>query len=70
MSAGGSGGEAGAKALIEEAVRQAKQTGCELLHVDFEPHLRDFYFGACGFKATDAGLIALKQVWRCTKARA
>lgn len=49
-----------AKALIDEAVRHAKLSGCEWLHVDFEPHLRPFYFEACGFKATDAGLIALK----------
>lgn len=45
--------------LIEAAVANAKQTGCEWLHVDFEPHLRDFYFGACNFTPTDAGVIAL-----------
>ncbi|KQU64235.1 GNAT family N-acetyltransferase [Aminobacter aganoensis] len=49
-----------ARALIEEAVGRAKQTGCEWLHVDFDPHLRPFYFDACGFKSTDAGLIPLK----------
>ncbi len=49
-----------AKALIEEAVERAKLTGCEWLHVDFDPHLRAFYFDACGFKSTDAGLIPLK----------
>jgi GNAT superfamily N-acetyltransferase len=49
-----------AKALIDEAVSHAKLSGCEWLHVDFEPHLRPFYFDACGFKATDAGLIPLK----------
>jgi hypothetical protein len=41
-------------------VERAKASGCEWLHVDFEPHLRDFYFQACGFKPTDGGLIALK----------
>ncbi|MEH6414498.1 GNAT family N-acetyltransferase [Pseudomonas sp. CGJS7] len=46
--------------LIEEAVRNAKQTGCEWLHVDFEPDLRGFYFDACGFVPTDAGLIRLR----------
>lgn len=30
------------------------------LHVDFDPHLRAFYFDACGFRPTDAGLIPLK----------
>jgi GNAT superfamily N-acetyltransferase len=49
-----------AQALIGEAVDRAKEAGCEWLHVDFEPHLRPFYFDACGFSPTDAGLIALK----------
>jgi GNAT superfamily N-acetyltransferase len=49
-----------AKALIGEAVDRAKDTACEWLHVDFDPHLRQFYFDACGFRPTDAGLIALK----------
>jgi GNAT superfamily N-acetyltransferase len=46
--------------MVMLAVDRAKASGCEWLHVDFEPHLRDFYFKACGFKPTDAGLIALK----------
>ena len=45
--------------MVALAVEQAKAAGCEWLHVDFEPHLRDFYLNACGFKPTDAGLIAL-----------
>ena len=49
-----------AQALIQTAVEQAKQTGCEWLHVDFEPHLRSLYFDACGFRSTDAGIIRLK----------
>ncbi|MDC0667960.1 hypothetical protein [Nannocystis radixulma] len=48
------GGRRGyATALVAEAVRQ-------WLHVDFDPHLRDFYFGACTFTPTDAGLIRLR----------
>lgn len=46
-------------ALVAEAARQARAAGCEWLHVDFEDHLRPFYFGACGFRPTAAGLIAL-----------
>jgi GNAT superfamily N-acetyltransferase len=46
--------------LVAVAVEQARAAGCEWLHVDFEPHRRDFYFGACGFTPTDAGLVALK----------
>ncbi|GAB4054104.1 GNAT family N-acetyltransferase [Catellatospora paridis] len=45
--------------LIAEAARQAGAAGCEWLHVDFEEHLRGFYFETCGFRPTDAGLIAL-----------
>ncbi|WP_434027035.1 GNAT family N-acetyltransferase [[Pseudomonas] boreopolis] len=48
-----------ATALVREAVERAKEAGCEWLHVDFDPHLRAFYFGACGFKPTDAGVIQL-----------
>jgi GNAT superfamily N-acetyltransferase len=46
--------------LVAEAVRHAKSSGCEWLHVDFDPHLREFYFGACKFTPTDAGLIRLR----------
>ncbi|MBN9544270.1 MAG: GNAT family N-acetyltransferase [Alphaproteobacteria bacterium] len=46
--------------MVALAAERAKASGCEWLHVDFEPRLRDFYFGACGFKPTDAGLIALR----------
>jgi GNAT superfamily N-acetyltransferase len=45
--------------LIAVAVEGARGAGCEWLHVDFEDHLRQFYFEACGFRPTDAGLIAL-----------
>jgi GNAT superfamily N-acetyltransferase len=47
------------KALVEAAVIGAKQAGCEWLHVDFDDHLRPFYFDACGFEPTNAGLIRL-----------
>jgi GNAT superfamily N-acetyltransferase len=45
--------------LVAVAVREARAAGCEWLHVDFDDHLRDFYFGACGFVPTNAGLISL-----------
>ena len=45
--------------LIQAAVRHVRAAGCEWLHVDFEDHLQSFYFDACGFKPTTAGLIAL-----------
>ena len=49
-----------AAVIVAEAVRCASESGCEWLHVDFEPHLRHFYFDACGFQPTDAGLIRLR----------
>jgi len=49
---------AGAR-LVEVAAAEARAAGCAWLHVDFEDHLQDFYFGACGFTPTHAGLIAL-----------
>lgn len=46
--------------LVAVATREARGAGCEWLHVDFEDHLRAFYFDACGFTPTPAGLIALR----------
>jgi GNAT superfamily N-acetyltransferase len=45
--------------VVEIAVAEARKAGCEWMHVDFEDHLLPFYFDACGFKPTNAGLIAL-----------
>jgi GNAT superfamily N-acetyltransferase len=45
--------------LVKVATREARAAGCEYLHVDFEDHLRSFYYDACGFTPTNAGLIAL-----------
>jgi GNAT superfamily N-acetyltransferase len=46
-------------ALVRHAADNARAVGCEWLHVDFEPDLAPFYFDACGFRPTDAGLIHL-----------
>lgn len=46
-------------ALVATAAERARDAKCEWLHVDFEDHLRAFYFDACGFEETTAGLIAL-----------
>ena len=47
------------KELIAVAANGARQAGCEWLHVDFDDDLREFYFDACGFTPTNAGLIEL-----------
>lgn len=44
--------------LVRQAVRVAQGRGIEWLHVDFEPHLREFY-QECGFRHTEAGLLRL-----------
>jgi GNAT superfamily N-acetyltransferase len=44
--------------LVKAAEKAARERGAKWLHVDFEPHLSDFYRG-CGFRPTEAGLIAL-----------
>ena len=48
-----------ATALVGHAARHASAAGCEWLHVDFEERLAAFYFDACGFRPTAAGLINL-----------
>jgi GNAT superfamily N-acetyltransferase len=45
--------------LIARAEENVRAAGCTWLHVDFDEHLRPFYFDACGFRPTDAGLIRL-----------
>jgi predicted N-acetyltransferase YhbS len=45
--------------LVTVSVAESRAAGCEWLHVDFDDHLREFYFGACGFEPTNAGLIKL-----------
>lgn len=46
--------------LIAVAREHATAAGCEWLHVDFDDHLRSFYFDACGFAPTNAGLMRLQ----------
>jgi GNAT superfamily N-acetyltransferase len=46
--------------IVKLATEHARAMGCEWLHVDFDDHLRPFYFDACGFNPTNAGLINLK----------
>ena len=45
--------------LVAAAIDGARPAGCEWLHVDFDNHLRTFYFDACDFAPTNAGLIEL-----------
>lgn len=46
--------------LVATACEASRDAGCEWLHVDFEERLRKFYFDACGFEPTTAGLIRLR----------
>jgi ribosomal protein S18 acetylase RimI-like enzyme len=45
--------------LVRLATRQAAASGCEWLHVDFRDELAAFYFDACGFAPTAAGVLRL-----------
>jgi GNAT superfamily N-acetyltransferase len=45
--------------LVRRARDGARAAGCEYLHVDFEDHLGEFYYDACGFTPTSAGLMTL-----------
>ena len=46
--------------LVALAAAGARGAGCEWLHVDFDEELRQFYFDACGFSPTNAGLMSLQ----------
>ena len=45
--------------LVRVAAQHAKAAGCEWMEVDFDDHLAPFYYDACGFIPTRAGLLRL-----------
>jgi GNAT superfamily N-acetyltransferase len=47
-------------ALMDLVRAECRNAGCEWLHVDFEKELGPFYFEACHFNATSAGLLRLR----------
>ena len=49
-------------ALVRIAARHARDAGCEWLEVDFDEPLAPFYYDACGFAPTPAGLLRLPDV--------
>ena len=49
-------------AVVGHAVEGARAAGCEWLHVDFDDDLGAFYFEACGFRPTTAGLVHLTEL--------
>lgn len=61
MVALGARGLGAGRQLVAIATEEARRAGCEWLHVDFDDDLRGFYFNACGFTPTNAGLIALQE---------
>jgi ribosomal protein S18 acetylase RimI-like enzyme len=46
--------------LVKQAIELARERGAHWLHVDFEPHVMEFY-ARCGFRRTLAGLIELRR---------
>jgi GNAT superfamily N-acetyltransferase len=47
------------RCLVAVAIEHARAGGAEWLHVDYEPHLDEFYRG-CGFRPTAAGVLRLR----------
>lgn len=47
--------------LVAVARDAARAAGCEYLHVDFDDDLKSFYYDACGFTPSNAGLIELQE---------
>jgi ribosomal protein S18 acetylase RimI-like enzyme len=45
--------------LVKAGIDLAGQRGAGWLHVDFKPHLSEFYW-ACGFRPTAAGVIKFR----------
>jgi ribosomal protein S18 acetylase RimI-like enzyme len=45
--------------LVRVAAERAKDAGCEWMEVDFDDDLAPFYYEACGFIPTPAGLLHL-----------
>jgi GNAT superfamily N-acetyltransferase len=45
--------------IVRVAARHAKEAGCEWMEVDFGAELKRFYYDACGFVPTRAGLLHL-----------
>lgn len=48
--------------LVRLAARHAKDAGCEWMEVDFRDQLASFYYDACGFVPTPAGLLHLSEI--------
>jgi ribosomal protein S18 acetylase RimI-like enzyme len=47
--------------MVRLAREKVAEAGCDWLHVDFDPELADFYYDACGFTPSAAGVIALSE---------
>jgi GNAT superfamily N-acetyltransferase len=45
--------------LVSTAREACRHAGCEWLHVDFDSDLLRFYYQACGFTPTSAGILHL-----------
>jgi GNAT superfamily N-acetyltransferase len=48
------------RGLVKLAVEVARERGVKWVHVDFDRHLREFYY-ECGFRGTEAGLLHLNR---------
>jgi GNAT superfamily N-acetyltransferase len=46
--------------IVRVAAEEARRSGCEWLHADFERAVAAFYLEQCGFTPTEAGLLNLR----------
>jgi GNAT superfamily N-acetyltransferase len=46
--------------LVRVSVDEARRSGCEWLHVDFDRDLAAFYLESCGFGPTEGGLLDIR----------
>ena len=49
--------------LVRIAAQHAREAGCEWMEVDFDESLASFYYDACGFTPTRAGLLHLPDLY-------
>jgi len=46
--------------LVRVAAQEARRSGCEWLHADFDRDAAGFYLESCGFTPAEAGLLNLR----------
>lgn len=48
------------QSLVDKAIAVARKRGIAKIHVDFDPHLREFYL-SCGFVPREGGVLTIER---------